>query len=67
MVMVTMVTVVGNCCHGDGQVIEVVNADSLVVKLADGTVKKIFLASIRSPRLGLLILTSDISVNIWFL
>jgi len=31
-------------------VIEVVNGDALKVRLADGTVKKIFLASIRPPR-----------------
>jgi staphylococcal nuclease domain-containing protein 1 len=31
-------------------VIECVNGDALNVKLADGTVKKIFLASIRPPR-----------------
>ncbi|KAJ9587387.1 hypothetical protein L9F63_019088 [Diploptera punctata] len=31
-------------------VVEVVNGDALMVKLADGTVKKIFLASIRPPR-----------------
>ncbi len=32
------------------QVTEVTNGDALVVKLADGTAKKIFLSSIRSPR-----------------
>lgn len=31
-------------------VIEVVNGDALMVKTADGTVKKVFLASIRPPR-----------------
>jgi staphylococcal nuclease domain-containing protein 1 len=31
-------------------VVEVVNGDALMVKTADGTVKKIFLASIRPPR-----------------
>ncbi|PSN44950.1 Nuclease domain-containing protein 1 [Blattella germanica] len=31
-------------------VVEVVNGDALMVKLADGTVKKVFLASIRPPR-----------------
>ncbi|XP_021917779.1 staphylococcal nuclease domain-containing protein 1 isoform X1 [Zootermopsis nevadensis] len=31
-------------------VVEVVNGDALMVKAADGTVKKIFLASIRPPR-----------------
>merc|ERR1711962_77649 len=34
-----------------GKVVEVVNGDALVVKRQDGTVKKIFLASIRPPRL----------------
>lgn len=34
-----------------GKVVEVVNGDGLVVKLAEGTFKKIFLASIRPPRL----------------
>nr|QBI71279.1 ebna2 binding protein P100 [Nicoletia phytophila] len=34
-----------------GTVTEVVNADALVVKLADGNSKKVFLASIRPPRL----------------
>lgn len=33
-------------------VIECVNGDALMVRLADGTVKKIFLASIRPPRLA---------------
>uniref|UniRef100_A0A0A9XU00 Staphylococcal nuclease domain-containing protein 1 n=1 Tax=Lygus hesperus TaxID=30085 RepID=A0A0A9XU00_LYGHE len=33
-----------------GTVIEVINGDALVVKKADGTLKKIFLASIRPPR-----------------
>nr|QBI71280.1 ebna2 binding protein P100 [Orthoderella ornata] len=32
-------------------VVEVVNGDALMVKTADGTLKKIFLASIRPPRL----------------
>jgi staphylococcal nuclease domain-containing protein 1 len=31
-------------------VVEVVNGDALMVKTADGTVKKIFLASIRPPK-----------------
>uniref|UniRef100_A0A2I9LPS2 Staphylococcal nuclease domain-containing protein 1 n=1 Tax=Centruroides hentzi TaxID=88313 RepID=A0A2I9LPS2_9SCOR len=35
-----------------GKVMEVNNADALVIKLADGTLKKIFLASIRPPRLS---------------
>nr|CAG4648501.1 EOG090X01F7 [Polyphemus pediculus] len=34
-----------------GKVVEVANADALVLKLHDGSVKKIFLASIRPPRL----------------
>ncbi|KFM78204.1 Nuclease domain-containing protein 1, partial [Stegodyphus mimosarum] len=34
-----------------GKVVEVINADAMVVKLADGSTKKIFLASIRPPRL----------------
>ncbi|GBL80625.1 Nuclease domain-containing protein 1 [Araneus ventricosus] len=34
-----------------GKVIEVINADAMVVKLADGSTKKIFLASIRPPRM----------------
>ncbi|XP_042886727.1 staphylococcal nuclease domain-containing protein 1-like isoform X1 [Penaeus japonicus] len=34
-----------------GKVIEVVNGDALVVKRQDGSTKKIFLASIRPPRL----------------
>jgi len=29
---------------------EIINGDGMIVKLADGTLKKIFLASIRSPR-----------------
>lgn len=33
-----------------GKVIEVINGDAMIVKLADGTQKKIFLASIRPPR-----------------
>ena len=33
-----------------GKVVEVVNADSLVLKLADGSFKKVFLASVRPPR-----------------
>nr|QBI71268.1 ebna2 binding protein P100 [Carausius morosus] len=33
-----------------GTVYEVVNGDALVVKLADGALKKVFLASIRPPR-----------------
>lgn len=32
------------------QVVEVVNADALVVKTSDGQHKKIFFASLRSPR-----------------
>lgn len=31
-------------------VVEVVNGDGLMVKTTDGTVKKVFLASIRPPR-----------------
>jgi staphylococcal nuclease domain-containing protein 1 len=31
-------------------VIEIVNADALMVRTADGAVKKVFLASIRAPR-----------------
>jgi hypothetical protein len=31
-------------------VVEIVNADAMMVKTADGTVKKVFLASIRPPR-----------------
>lgn len=34
-----------------GKVVEVINADAMIVKLADGSTKKIFLASIRPPRL----------------
>nr|CAG4645365.1 EOG090X01F7 [Lynceus sp. MCZ IZ 141354] len=34
------------------KVVEIVNADGLMVKLNDGSFKKIFLASIRPPRLG---------------
>lgn len=33
-----------------GTVVEVVNGDALMVKLPNGTVKKIFLAGIRPPR-----------------
>ena len=29
---------------------EIINGDGMVVKMADGTMKKIFLASVRSPR-----------------
>ncbi|GFS55544.1 staphylococcal nuclease domain-containing protein 1 [Trichonephila inaurata madagascariensis] len=35
-----------------GKVVEVINADAMVIKLADGSTKKIFLASIRPPRMG---------------
>ncbi|GFQ84815.1 staphylococcal nuclease domain-containing protein 1 [Trichonephila clavata] len=35
-----------------GKVVEVINADAMVIKLADGSAKKIFLASIRPPRMG---------------
>nr|CAG4641473.1 EOG090X01F7 [Eurycercus lamellatus] len=35
----------------NGKVVEIVNADALMVKLHDGSVRKIFLASIRPPRL----------------
>jgi len=34
-----------------GKVVEIVNADAMNVKLGDGSVKKVFLASIRPPRL----------------
>jgi len=34
-----------------GKVVEIVNADALVLKMNDGTTKKIFLASIRPPRI----------------
>ena len=34
-----------------GKVVEVINADAMIVKASDGTPKKIFLASIRPPRL----------------
>lgn len=33
-----------------GTVVEVVNGDALMVKLANGQVKKVFLASIRPPK-----------------
>ena len=33
-----------------GKVIEIVNADALVVKLADGSLKKIHFSSLRPPR-----------------
>ena len=33
-----------------GKVTEVVNADALIVKLGDGTLQKLFLSSVRSPR-----------------
>ncbi|XP_065837499.1 staphylococcal nuclease domain-containing protein 1-like [Oscarella lobularis] len=33
-----------------GKVVEVVNADAVVVKLADGRTKKLFLSSLRGPR-----------------
>ena len=32
------------------QVVEIVNGDGMNIKLGDGTVKKIFLASVRPPR-----------------
>lgn len=35
-----------------GKVIEIVNADALVVKLADGSLKKIHFSSLRPPRLA---------------
>uniref|UniRef100_A0A0P5RPB4 Staphylococcal nuclease domain-containing protein 1 n=1 Tax=Daphnia magna TaxID=35525 RepID=A0A0P5RPB4_9CRUS len=35
----------------NGKVVEIVNADAIMVKLHDGTIRKIFLASIRPPRL----------------
>lgn len=34
----------------EGKVMEVINADALVVKVADGELRKIFLSSIRPPR-----------------
>jgi len=34
-----------------GRVVEIVNADALVVKRNDGTAKKVFLASLRPPRI----------------
>ncbi|KAG8198549.1 hypothetical protein JTE90_026450 [Oedothorax gibbosus] len=34
-----------------GKVVEVINADAMNLKLADGSIKKIFLASLRPPRL----------------
>jgi len=34
-----------------GKVVEVVNSDALVLKLADGSFKKVFLASVRPPRI----------------
>ncbi|CAG0887351.1 unnamed protein product, partial [Darwinula stevensoni] len=34
-----------------GKVVEVINADAMVIKLNDGTLKKVFLSSIRPPRL----------------
>jgi len=34
-----------------GKVVEIVNADAIMVKLNDGSVRKVFLASIRPPRL----------------
>jgi staphylococcal nuclease domain-containing protein 1 len=34
----------------NGKVVEVLNGDGIVIKLADGSVKKIFLSSIRPPR-----------------
>ncbi|GIY94809.1 staphylococcal nuclease domain-containing protein 1 [Caerostris extrusa] len=34
-----------------GKVIEVINSDAMIIKLADGSIKKIFLASIRPPRM----------------
>lgn len=33
-----------------GTVVEVINGDALMIKLANGQVKKIFLSSIRPPR-----------------
>ena len=33
-----------------GKVVEIVNADAVIVKRPDGTLKKYFLASIRPPR-----------------
>lgn len=33
-----------------GKVVEVINGDAMIVKLSDGSSKKIFLASIRPPR-----------------
>lgn len=33
-----------------GKVVEIVNADALMVKVGDGSVRKIFLSSIRPPR-----------------
>lgn len=34
----------------NGKVVEVLNGDGLVIKLSDGSFKKIFLSSIRPPR-----------------
>ncbi|RNA25196.1 staphylococcal nuclease domain-containing 1-like [Brachionus plicatilis] len=35
-----------------GKVVEIGNGDSLVLKLSDGTLKKVFLSSIRAPRIA---------------
>lgn len=35
-----------------GKVVEIANAESIVVKLSDGTFKKVFMSSIRAPRLA---------------
>ncbi len=46
---------------------EIVNGDGLMVKLADGGVKKIFLSSIRPPRfVGSPVFFSDICKIIYF-
>jgi len=42
-----------------GKVVEVVNSDSLVLKLADGSHKKVFLASVRPPKVDALAAADD--------
>jgi len=42
-----------------GKVVEVVNSDSLVLKLGDGSYKKCFLASVRPPRLEAVAASED--------
>lgn len=48
-----------------GKVVEVINADALMVKVGDGPPKKIFLASIRPPRCVFVLCLFHLNHNIY--